>query len=409
MKPTVRAAALQGSDGRPSVGLLSIPRYYNHGTQLQLHALQTAIADLGYDCRVLDYRKEFVAPLPVGSRLRTALAHPGRVGPALVQRGVDRYIDSLQSRALQRARSFEAEELRIAQPLLRRFDDFHAIADRYDAFVVGSDQLWNPLGHLGDRAFMLEFAPPRKRIAYAPSVGVSRLEADAVAWLRDGVRGIPHLSVREATGARLLAEIAGVEAEVVVDPTLLHDRAHYERLAAGATRTRPRDPYVLQYALCEDRYLRTQASDLARALGARRVVLPKHRVDVQSRSRNTIKAWGVGPREFLDLISGAAAVVTDSFHGSVFSILFGTPFFTFRRYDDLRHGASFSRVEDLFARTGLSDRIVGLDSAPATADRLEVDFATAHRALAAWRTRSRHFLASALRTATASAREAAGG
>jgi hypothetical protein len=371
--------------------LLSIPRYYNYGTQLQLFAMKTAIEAAGYECDVLDYVKRFVEPAPATRRLANLLRRPHRLAVGALDRGYARYVSKREAAGLRLSKQFEVETLGLSGPRYTEPTDFLAAPPDHDAFVVGSDQLWNPIGHFGDTAFFLKFASPELRIAYAPSIGVSQLDSDAQDWIRDGVDGLTHLSVREETGARLVEEVSGRRPQVVVDPTLLVEA---ERWATESRTSRyGTGDYVLQYTLAGDRYIRDQGDAIARALGCPRVVIPKHRRDVLSTRRNVINAWDVGPREFLDLFRRARFVLTDSFHGTIFSVRFGRPFYSFRRYGE--ESAAFSRIEDFLGRIGLEDRIADLQSGPLDAGRAP-DFGPAHETLEARILESRTFLEGAL-------------
>ncbi len=282
---------------------------------------------------------------------------------------------------------------------ISKYNSLQDLIDRppgHAAFVVGSDQVWSPLGHAGDWVYFLAFAKPEQRIAYAPSIGVSQVPDSALEWLKTGVSGIRYLSVRERQGAEIIRAICDREAEWVVDPTLLLDSAQWSSLA-----TVPELPerYVLVYALSGDSYIRSAAMRAAAALNAQTVVLPFDAVDVLDSSGQYHKAFDVGPREFLGAVRNAQAVFTDSFHGTVFSVIFKRPFCTFRRYKDAAEAATFSRMESLLGRLGLSDQLYGIDSQELGRVPV-VDFSSSDVALASWRKSSAAFLSSALRTAT---------
>ncbi len=385
-------ASTGGTSGR--VGLLSIPRYYNYGTQLQLFALKTAIESAGYDCEVLDYVKRFVDPAPIRRRLANVALRPHRLFVGARERAYAKYVEKREAAGLELSKQFEIDTLDLSGPRYTEPADFLAAPPDHDAFVVGSDQLWNPLGHLGDEAFFLKFAPPERRIAYAPSLGVSELDPEARAWIRQGVEGMTHLSVREETGARLVEEVSGRRPAVVVDPTLLVEGERWEA-ESRASRYATGD-YVLQYTLAGDRYIRDQGDAIARALGCPRVVIPKHRRDVLSTRSNVVNAWDVGPREFLDLFRRARFVLTDSFHGTIFSVRFGRPFFSFRRYGEA--AGTFSRIEDFLGRIGLENRIADRKSGPLDPGN-PPDFERAHELLDARIHESRDFLHGALEAA----------
>ena len=385
----VSAASRQGR-----IGLLSIPRYYNYGTQLQLFALKTAIESAGYECEVLDYVKQFVEPAPPARRLANLALRPHRLVVGAAARAYTRYVQRKEQVGLELSKQFEVDTLSLSGPRYTDPADFLAAPPDHDAFVVGSDQLWNPLGHFGDTAFFLKFTPPERRIAYAPSIGVSHLEPEAREWIRDGVDGLTHLSVREETGARLVEEVSGRRPAVVVDPTLLVGPERWE--AEGRASRYGAGDYVLQYTLAGDRYIRDRGDAIARSLGCPRVVIPRHRRDVLSTRSNVVNAWDVGPREFLELFRRARFVLTDSFHGTIFSVRFGRPFFSFRRYGE---GAqTFSRIADFLGRIGLEDRIADRDTTDLTA-RSAPDFERAHEVLEARIQESRDFLHRALASA----------
>jgi len=380
------------------VGLFSIPNYFNYGTQLQLYSLQTAIERAGYFCSVINYVMAPLSSVAVTNRLENILRHPYRVPVGLVRRAYRRYVMTRNRRQVALFQDFQKKYIKLSGAVFSSPEELLSAPPVFDAYVVGSDQVWSPLGHLGDNAFFLEFADPGKRIAYAPSLGVEVIPADAIEWLREGVAGIDHLSVRELTGARLIMTHFEREAEVVVDPTLLLTADDWRRVKQSTIV--PND-FILQYTLCGDRYIRVHADKIAKELGIPLVVLPKHPRDILSASRNKILLYDVGPREFVDLVSNARLVLTDSFHGTVFSVIFNRPFFSFRRYDDSVQSATFSRIADFLGKLGLQGRIMNHESAQ-DLQSLDVSYLEVRPLLEDWISQSRVFLANALKCATMS-------
>ena len=381
---------------RKRIGLLSFPRYFNYGTHLQLYALQTAIEQHGYACDVIDYAPSFErAPPPLVARVSRVLKEPRAVARRLRERVQTQKLTTLGAPRVERFQRFLDERLKLGTPSYSSVDELEASPPACDGFVVGSDQVWNPIGHHGDRAYFLSFAERSKRAAYAPSIGVAEVAPEHQAWLRTGLGEMTFLSVREQRGAEIIRELSGRDAPVVLDPTLLLSAHSWSAVAAPNTRSKP---YVLLYALQGDRYIRDRALALAQRIGADLVVLPWHPRDTEKRSR-VHREFDAGPEEYLTLFKHAAAVCTDSFHGSVFSVIFRRPFFTFRRYENAVEASFHSRITNLLALTGLEDR--EMDAArPLPPDPLAVDFDAAHAAIGRHQVTSERYLSHVLAAMT---------
>jgi len=374
------------------VGLLSLPRYFNYGTHLQLYALQTAIVRHGYACEVLDYDPSFEhPPQQLVQRVSSMLKEPARLIHGVRERTQAARLDKLAEPRVRRFQQFLDERIMLGARRYGSFEELEQHPPTCAGYVVGSDQVWNPIGHYGDRAYFLSFAEESKRAAYAPSIGVSEVAPEHEDWLCTGLAGMTHLSVREQRGAEIIRALSGREAQVVLDPTLLLTAEDWSRIAAPVERTRP---YVLLYALQADAYVRTRAAELATHLGADLVVLPWHRCDALGRT--TMKrVFDAGPEQYIGLFKNAAAVCTDSFHGSVFSVIFRRPFFSFRRYENAVEASFHSRITNLLTITGLQSREMHAER-PMPKDPMEVDFDAAHAAIIDHRIHSQQYLAAAL-------------
>lgn len=223
-----------------------------------------------------------------------------------------------------------------------------ALSDRikhYDYCVVGSDQVWNP--HFGNyHQFFLGFAPEEKRLSYAASISTMDIPAEEHDFFVQGLKGMKALSVREQAGANLIEQLTGRKAEVHLDPTLL--------LTADEWRSVSRRPtwyhggeYLLTYFLGRRP---AQIDAIAEELGLTVVNLLDEAV---------YEHYVTGVDEFLWAIDHASLVYTDSFHGSVFSILFQTPFVVCDRVGTGKGDASEkmgSRLDTLLGYFGFEDR-----------------------------------------------------
>jgi hypothetical protein len=379
---------------RRRVAILSIPRYLNYGTQLQAFALQHGIRSLGYDSRFLDYQPPPLASLSRPKRVARALTQPHLVAKGFTVRLREKRTERLTAPRMAKLAEFSHQRLDVTAKRFESSEALSRVAGEYDAFVVGSDQLWSPLGHLGEDAFFLPFAPESKRIAYAPSIGVSKVEGAARQWLSQGVSGIPYLSVREKDGAEIIEELTGRTALVVVDPTMLVQPAEWN---AHLGERVERDPYLLCYFLQGDAYARDVAETIARRRGLKLIMLPFVASDLLEPRAGTESRIAVGPFDFARLIRDASFVCTDSFHGTVFSVLFRREFHVFRRYDNPKEAATFSRMRNLLGKLALESRACDRDRT--NFDDEPIDFDAAHARLADWRTFSLDFLRNSLASA----------
>ncbi|MCI9461017.1 MAG: 4Fe-4S binding protein [Oscillibacter sp.] len=361
-------------------GLLTFYHLHHYGAILQAAATQRALETLGWECETIDYFvnqdtrifRPAASPSLAASDAYNALHYPA------VRRRWQRFEDFSRSFLRLTDRRYESrEELRRAEL-------------PYDLLVSGSDQIWNPTifpDRRFDPVFFGAFSPLRK-IAYAPSFGVARLPEGMEEELKGYLEGFSHLSVREVSGREIVREASGREAAVVLDPTLLLTAAEWSALAADPA-LREKE-YILCYGISRsgalEPYIRRLAEEtelpVVQLCGTRRKLHPKARMISDA-----------GPAEFLGLFQRAAYVCTNSFHGTVFSVLFQRPFFTAVAPAELQEPER-SRTFSLLSRLGLTERVVGKGDAAGLRDR--PDWAAAEARLAAARAGAMAYLKAAL-------------
>ena len=222
------------------------------------------------------------------------------------------------------------------------------IKNNYDFFVVGSDQVWNPLFNNGrDPSYFLQFGSlETKRVAYAASFGVSTLEEQDVKRMKEWLKSFSAISVRETTGLRLLTSIGILGAQHVVDPVFLLSPKDWNILIQDGTS--PALDYVLVYNLGQvDESIKSCAQELAR----------KHNLSILSIEDSTKIKYAdkivesAGPIEFVRYIKAARYVVTNSFHATAFSLKFNVPFYVFIR------NVTSSRISDVLSLVALQERL----------------------------------------------------
>lgn len=219
---------------------------------------------------------------------------------------------------------------------------------KYDAVVLGSDQVWSPFFLSRTKAplhYFLGFVPAEKKITLAPSFGVSEIPADMQDMYVAGIESFARVSVREEVGADIVRQLTGKKAEVLCDPTLAVSVESWRKMACSSAK--PRESYLLTYCLGKwDGVTRGAVVSYADA----------HDMRVIDLMDKADSSYASGPAEFLALIDGASYFVTDSFHGTVFASLFHTPYAVTRRIDE--HGRDmFSRLDTLLMTLSCRDRV----------------------------------------------------
>lgn len=217
----------------------------------------------------------------------------------------------------------------------QHYSKLPALNARVGAFVVGSDQLWNPLiGRVNDDLFLDFVGPENKRIAYATSFGnrdAKKFKPDFVARHSRNLKQFDAISVREEYAVATARQVFDVEATQVLDPVFLLSRQEYEDLADRAT-TKVSGDYLAVFFLDPTPEKKRVAEAIADKLGLKTIVVVPNPSDGREPTRKLFKESRFevlredSPENFLHTYRNAQYVVTDSFHGSAFAVIFGRPF-----------------------------------------------------------------------------------
>lgn len=207
-----------------------------------------------------------------------------------------------------------------------------------DAFITGSDQVFNPVHNEMNPDFLLDFVPSgRRRISYGASFGTNDFNAEYREMLKTCLTKFDALSVREESGALTIKNIAGLDALVALDPVLLLDADEYKPLMSDSASATPSVvPYVFVYVIGQHPDALRMALEKAKETDAKRiVVMTNARAEWQWPHKGIVRRIGIfTPADFLVYIANAAHVVTNSFHGTAFSVIFG------RKFTSLRNGTA---------------------------------------------------------------------
>lgn len=222
---------------------------------------------------------------------------------------------------------------------------------KYSDVIVGSDQLWLPVNVVSDYYTLNWVSDNINKISYSTSFGISKIPDKYADEYKKFLSRINYLSVREESGKKICDEY-GISSKVVCDPTILLTKEEWEQEAVQERIIQ--DKYILCYFLGSNIVHRKFAEKLKEKTGYKIVSL--NHADEYVKYSDTfadITPYDIGPREWINLIKNAEYVCTDSFHGTVFSLLFNKTFFDFRRYSESNKMSTNSRIDSLLNLAGV--------------------------------------------------------
>ena len=333
------------------IGILTLPLHTNYGGILQAYALQTVLERMGHEVHVIEEKRRPLSipiqnmPFCYGKRIVKNII--GRKCPIFYEQKYN----CEQPIIRQNTDKFIKKYIHIAE-----YDDFSDIKEsEYDAIVVGSDQVWRPkyFGLNQIENAYLKFAEGWniKRIAYAASFGTDEWEYNSKQTSECGrlLRMFDSVSVREDSGVDLCKRYFGVDAQHVLDPTMLLGKEDYIKLFTDANTPKSKGN-LLCYILDETE----EKKALIKRVADEKGLIPFN-VKSQSDDINSPVSERIQPplEQWLRGFYDAEFVVTDSFHACVFSILFNKPFIV---YGNKARG--MSRFMSLLNALGLHDRFL---------------------------------------------------
>ncbi|MGN1420910.1 MAG: polysaccharide pyruvyl transferase family protein [Eubacterium sp.] len=242
----------------------------------------------------------------------------------------------------------------------RNFELSPVDSNKYDAYIFGSDQIWNfTLGRMCNSVeyFTGGFAPDVKKIAYSASIGVDYIPEKYIEKVRENLNDFSAISVREDKGKEILDPLLEKPVCVTVDPTLMLDKSEWQKISKKPNFFSKNKKFILTYFLGE------YSDELIKYVKKTAEKLDCEIIDLcsewsYSHKREKKKYYAFSPREFLWLIDNCQVMFTDSFHGSVFSIIMDKPFRCFERREDGIVNMS-SRMDTLFSTFKINDWCVG--------------------------------------------------
>lgn len=380
------------------VGLAIVTYTINYGTYLQAFATQEYIKKIGYETEIINIesvikdvskrrKKYFFSRLLSVSEIKSYLP----TIKLLINKRINKRFRNYYSRRKEKFDEFHDVFFEIGP----KCDSWAGLESRcldFSSVVVGSDQLWRPANIAGD-FYTLNFVPENiNKISYATSFGLNEIRKKQRNAVKSFLNRIQFLSTREESGAAIIKDCTGRVASVVCDPTMLLTAKEWNSYI-GATPL-VKGEYVLIYMLNDNKKQRRYIENFAKRKSLKIVGVLHGAGFVKGDDKFVDEAPAdVGPFEFLNLIKNASYVFTDSFHGSVFSILFEKQLFVFKRFSDKNKMSTNSRVINLLSRLDLLNRLIENETKCLLED---IDYKKVNEKLSEFRKYSENFLTRAL-------------
>lgn len=377
------------------IGIVTIVKVNNYGAELQAYATQKKMNLLGYDAELIDYlyyrnaghvsersSRPFY-PYPLKDRLKEW----GLKGIDVFEHF---FRSASQKRKEERFNAFHRDFNRFSEVQYRRHSEIFNNPPLYDAYCVGSDQVWNPRCYTNLDAYFLDFAPEgKRRFSYASSFGVSEVPESAREKYAHFLRNIDALSVREQSGVGLAERLSGKKTKLVADPTLLLTHEEWKDVARPIEGLPER--YVLVYELHPIPYLMEVAQYVAKKQNIPIVRLCKNARSTW-KAENVINVADAGPSEFITLFDRACSVVTNSFHGTAFSVNFHKDFYCVLTPTMQNNG----RQESLLRRVGLEQRLIYANERKSLSDLQSISYDEVEKQLSGLRNESIQYIKEAV-------------
>lgn len=321
---------------KKSVGVITFHNYDNYGAILQSYGLQAKLKELGYEPEIIDYHCEYISnPFRLVNLKEKGLFNYiyGAIG----------YICYLPRR--RKCWEFRKKYMNYSEPV--RKGEMSQVSGKYDIYIAGSDQIWDYKLTNFDTSYFLDFVEEgKKKYSYAASIGEHLPPEELRGRYSELLQRFDRILVREDYGADIVEELIGKRPECVCDPTLLLRADEWDSFVKEPG---IKEKYILVYQLGINKEIVDFARRMAKKTGYRIVYIPFPLVGLLKCSCKI----ALGPSEWLGLFKNASYVISDSFHGVVFSLLFNRPFFTM-----VNGHHTNRRVEQLLKKVHLSHRTI---------------------------------------------------
>lgn len=329
------------------LGLLTFHTAANYGAALQAYAFEKFLTDKGYDCEYINYvnasrAHEYSMSWHIYDCLRR-----GKLASAVA------YLVGSPFMTLRKMRfdRFYKKNLRQTEKVYRNSKEAEELNDKYDFFVIGSDQVWNPICNGDDAAFLLDFVKDgKKRISYSPSFGMTEVDSEHKDVYSDNLKLFAHIGVRETVGQKIVKGLTGRESSLCLDPVLLLTKDQWNDIMP---KKKTNERFIFSYTNRD-----SQTKDFFKTgyklEGRKHYVLSRYTKPSDFVNSQVRVKYCMSPQEFLWVVNNAEMVVSASFHCIAMSIILNRQFVAITTGDEGKD----ERLLNLLRTLGLQDRVL---------------------------------------------------
>ena len=330
----------------------------NYGSKLQALATIRIMDRLGLKYQIIHYKKAGLwFKLKALPRIFDSTFRQDKIEGFSRKMALKRHpeIAPMMSLRQKMFKRYDAENFDRYEVVGDYYNDIKRLAAGYDAVISCSDQLWSPSG-LGTNFYNLMFVPDSiRKISLASSFGVSKIPWYQKRATARYLNRIDFISCRENQGAIIVKELTGREVPVLMDPVFAFSKEEWSDLVAEECLYK--EPYVFCFLLGANPDHRVAATKFAKQQGLRIICIKFLDQYVKcDENFGDISLYDTDPNQFLNILRGASYVITDSFHGSAFSIIMQKNFAVLNRYVSTSSSSKNSRIESLCTNLGLLER-----------------------------------------------------
>lgn len=371
----------------------------NYGSKLQALATVRMFETLGIDYEIIRYNKK---------DLRFVVKSiPRLFNYTFIN---DRYLEIQRKLAFKkhpevaekveiRNKAFDSFDIHFENNLSPIYKSYNYLKQKcggvYSRVITCSDQLWSPSA-LGSGFYNLMFVPNQTpKISWSSSFGVSKIPWYQIGRTKKYLNRIEKISMRENHGAKIVKELINKDVPVLMDPVFAFDKGEWDTLVPTAP---PEwEDYIFCYFLGTNPKHRQAAKELAQKTGLKIVTLRHLDCFVEAdEDFGDIAPFDVDPKRFLNILRNAKYVLTDSFHGTAFSVIFEKQFLVFNRYNKNSKNSKNSRIESVCENLGLVDRHVLCDGDITEIINKQIDYIAVSQKIEKYREETKQFLKTAL-------------
>lgn len=346
----------------------------NAGTFFQLYGLYSYLTDRGHHVEVINYNhvnNDFIS-----RGFFYFLSQPF----ALLRRKIKRRKEAGQYVTIN---TFFADQLKTRDERFAEMyknivftgtvatdEDFAQLNERFDVFIVGSDQVWNP--SMLNRRYFLDYVEPGKiKAAYCPSMGSGTVLKYQRKVFQQYVSSFNYVATRELRLKEILTPLLPIPVEHLLDPSMLYSREKYLEMAHLPEQFKP-GKYLLCYFLPRNDFQARQAYEFAQEKGLELVIMALNPYSYFVKDAAIYAA--AGPKEFLGLIANAAVVFTSSFHCTIFSILFHRDLYVFEQSSSSKTADINQRYIEQLETYGITHRYIRYGESLSPAHQKGIDY-----------------------------------